>query len=56
MREGDAPPVTVDPAQAADAPPDEVDTDSEEAPDNWFEAVVQAIVNFFEEIIDAITR
>jgi Ca-activated chloride channel family protein len=60
VREGDAPPVTVEPAQAPDAPLDEAnnnsDNNSEGAPDNWFEAVVQAIVSFFEEVIDAITR
>jgi Ca-activated chloride channel family protein len=57
VREGDAPPVTVEPVpEQADTGTEEADTGAEEAPANWFEAVVQAIVSFFEEVVDAFRR
>ena len=63
VRAGDAPPLdvpAVTPTADAGAPdagaPGATPAPAEEAPDNWFDAVVQAIVGFFKKIADALTK
>jgi Ca-activated chloride channel family protein len=55
IREGDAPALELPPAEVTQ-PADPVEVPAEDAPGNWFQQVIQAVVDMLEAIVDAFRR